>query len=87
LLRIEEIATKPGEVQPASGLGDLAHVCPLDKHQVAANAVIAAGLEKHQYAYDSILQGYDVYVPEPPTRITVEEEKERVWVVYANDFF
>ena len=83
MLRIEENATKPGEVQPASGLGDLAHVSALDKHQAAANAAIAAGLVKHQYAYESILQGYDVYVPEPPNGITVEKEKKRVWVVYA----
>ena len=53
----------------------------LDAHQAAANAVIAAGLEKHQYAYDNILQGYDIYVPEPPLVITAEEETRRVWVV------
>jgi hypothetical protein len=70
-------------VEPEYGVGDLAHRSTLDKHQAAANAVIAAGLEKHQYASDSVLQNYDVYVPELCPGVTLEEQKRKIWVVYA----
>ena len=81
LVKIQSNSTKPGEVLPEFGVGDLAHRAVLDKHQAAANAVIAAGLEKHQYAYDSILQGYDVYVPELCPGVSMEQQKRKIWVV------
>jgi hypothetical protein len=81
LVKIQSNSTRPGEVLPEFGVGDLAHRSVLDKHQAAANAVIAAGLEKHQYAYDSILQGYDVYVPELCPGVTVEQQGRKIWVV------
>ncbi len=84
LRRIEEAGTKEGEVQPISGTGDLARVRTLDHHQAAANAVIAAGIKKHQYASDSVLQGYDEYIPDCPPGLTIKEERERVWVVYVH---
>ena len=81
LVKIQSNSTRPGEVLPEFGVGDLAHRSVLDKHQAAANAVIAAGLEKHQYASESILQGYDVYVPDLCPGVSVEEQRRKIWVV------
>ena len=43
LVKIQSNSTRPGEVLPEFGVGDLAHRSVLDKHQAAANAVMPPG--------------------------------------------